>query len=33
MIGSTSGKFRKYVADESARWRKVVMDTGIKLGN
>jgi len=31
MIGSTPGELRQYMADESARWRKVVADAGIKL--
>ena len=31
MIGSTPEQLRKYIADESARWRKVVADSGIKL--
>jgi len=31
MIGSTPEQLRNYVADESARWRKVVTDAGIKL--
>ena len=31
MIGSTPEQLAKYVADETARWKKVVADTGIKL--
>ena len=33
MIGSTPDQFGKYIADEAARWRKVVADTGIKLSD
>jgi tripartite-type tricarboxylate transporter receptor subunit TctC len=33
MIGSAPDQFGKYIADEAARWRKVVADTGIKLSN
>ena len=32
MIGGTPEQLRKYVAEESARWRKVA-DTGIQLGD
>ena len=31
MIGSTPEFVSKYLADEAARWRKIVTDTGIKL--
>lgn len=31
MIGSTPEQLGKYMANEAARWRKVVADTGIKL--
>ncbi len=33
MIGSTPEQLGKYITDESARWRKVVADTGIKLAD
>ena len=33
MIGSTPDQLGKYIADEAARWRKVVADTGIKLAD
>ena len=31
MIGSTPEQMRQYLADESARWRKVVVDAGLNL--
>ena len=31
MIGNTPEQFRQYVITESARWSKLVKDTGIKL--
>ena len=33
MVGSTPEFVGKYLADEAARWRKIVADTGIKLGD
>ena len=32
MVGSTAEQFRQHIANESARWRKVAQDTGVKLG-
>ena len=32
-IGSTPEQFRDYIATETTRWRKLVQDTGIKLGD
>jgi tripartite-type tricarboxylate transporter receptor subunit TctC len=32
MVGSTPAEFRKVIAAETARWKKVVQDTGIKPG-
>ena len=31
-VGSTPEQFRQLIATETASWRKVVNDTGIKLG-
>jgi len=32
MVGSTPEVFRKHIAAETAKWRKIVQDTGIKPG-
>ena len=31
MVGSTPEFFRKFIADEAARWQKLAQDTGLKL--
>ncbi len=32
MVGNTPEFFRKHIAAETAKWRKIVQDTGIKPG-
>lgn len=32
MVGSTTDEFRQYIATDIERWRKLVRDTGIKVG-
>ena len=32
MVGSSSDEFRHYIATDIERWRKLIRDTGIKVG-
>ena len=32
MVGSTTDEFRQYIATDIERWRKLIRDTGIKVG-
>lgn len=32
-IGSTPQQFREYIVTETHRWRKLVQETGIRLGD